>query len=182
MMKSDTAGHTGVAAWDTKRSAAWVLLVLSLPLAIVATALMYPALSHLADALLVFLNGPAEPSLFQDALVRMVFSSGVPTALVFGVLSLTRMGTWLVPNRLTVGLLLLFDVLFLAMGAYLLYMASLGNWPYQSREVRKLIEPWLTASLCAGLGMLAVSTIWRRTAWSGKRHAVNGARWLWREV
>ena len=177
-MNSDTTINSG----HVRHRPTWMLLVMALPIGIVLNFLSAWSFNQLSDVILALLTGQGELSRFQEGLVGMAVNLGIPTLLVFCLLRFTRLGVWLAPNRLTLGFTFLFDVSIVVMLVRRLYLLGAGQWNHLSTEAQGIIDAALIGCLIAGLALLALSTIWNRTDWSGKHHALRLGRWLWREV
>lgn len=176
MNSETTANRHDARHWPT-----WMLLAMALPMGIVLNFLSGWVFNQLSDVILALLAGQEELSRFQEGLVGMVVTLGMPTLLVFCLLKFTRLGVWLAPNPLALGVTILFDAAIVVMFVRRLYLLGMGQWAHLRLDAQGIIDAALIGCLIAGLALLALSTIWNRTDWSGKHHALRLGRWLWRE-
>lgn len=179
-MNSDTTIHSG----PVRHRPTWMLLAMALPMGIVLNFLSAWSFNRLYGVIPALLTGQEELSRFQEGLLGMAVNLGMPTLLVFCVLRFTRLGVWLAPNRLALGITVLFDAAIIAMGAHRLYKLALDQWSYLGGSARDIFDVALPGCLFVALALLALSTLWHRTetAWSAKRRVVTAGKWLWREV
>jgi len=179
-MNSDTTINSG----HVSHRPTWMLLAMALPMGIVLNFLSAWSFNRLSDVILALLTGQEELSRFQEGLVGMAVNLGLPTLLVFCLLKFTRLGIWLAPNRLALGVTFLFDAAIIAMGAHRLYKLGLDQWAHLGESARGILDVALPGCMFVGLALLALSTLWHRTEteWSAKRRVVNAGKWLWREV
>lgn len=160
----------------------WLLLAMALPLGIALNFLSGWAFNQLSAVILDSLKGWSEASRLQESAIEMAVNLGLPTLLVFCLLKQTRLGGWLAPNRLTLGSTLLFDAAIVVMCVRRLYLSGSGHWPYWHMDTQASIDATLLGCMIVGVASLALSTIARRTDWSGWSHALRFGQWLWREV
>jgi hypothetical protein len=177
-MNSDATIHSG----HVRHRPTWMLLAMALPMGIVLNFLSAWSFNRLSGVILALLTGQEELSRFQEGLVGMAVNLGLPTLLVFCLLKFTRLGVWIAPNRLVLGVTMLFDVAIVAMLFRRLYLYGLGQWEHLRLDAQGIIDAALIGCMISALTLLALSTIWNRTDWSGKHHALRLGRWLWREV
>lgn len=160
----------------------WMLLAIALPMGIVLNFLSGWSFNQLSDVIPAWLTGQEELSRFQEGLVGMAVNLGLPTLLVFCLLKFTRLGIWIAPNRLALGVTMLFDLAVAFFFVRRLYLLNVGQWAYLRMDAQVIIDAVLIGCMIAAFTLLALSTIWNRTDWSGKRHAFRLGRWLWREL
>jgi len=177
-MNSDTTINSG----HVRQLPTWTFLAMALPIGIVLNFLSAWSFNQLSDVILALLTGQGELSRFQEGLVGMAVNLGIPTLLVFCLLKFTRLGVWIAPNRLALGVTMLFDIAIVFMFVRRLYLLGMGQWAYLRLDAQGIIDAALIGCMIAALALLALSTIWNRTDWSGKHHALRFGRWLWREV
>ena len=162
----------------------WLLLVMALPLGITLNFISSWSFNQGSERLLVLWATQWESTRFQEALVGLTVCVVLTTLLVFCLLKFTRLGSWLAPNRLALGLVLLFDAVVVLMGVRRLYLVGLGEWDlsYLQSVIQNIVNAAVAECLIGGLTLLALSTLWNRMNWSGKQRAVRLTKWLWREV
>lgn len=177
-MTSDTTINSG----PVRHRPTWMLLAPALPMGVVLNFLSAWSFNRLFDVILALLTRQEELSRFQEGLVGMAVNLGMPTLLLFCLLKFTRLGIWLAPNPLALGVTLLFDVAIVVMLVRRLYLLGMGQWAHLRLEAQGIIDAALLGCMIAALVLLAMSTIWNRTDWSVKHHALRFCSWLWREV
>lgn len=177
-MKSNTAFSNG----SVSHRPTWMLLAIALPMGITLNFLSGWAFNQLSEGILALLDAQEVLSRFQEDLVGMAVNLGIPTGMVYCLLKFTRLGAWIAPNRLTLGVTLLFDLSIAFMFVRRVYLTSLGQWAHLRLDAQAIIDAALIGCMFAALALLALSTIWNRTDWSGKYRALRLGRWLWREL
>jgi hypothetical protein len=142
------------------RRPSWLLWAMALPAGVLANA-MAGGWNSLTDAMLMLAGWQHDPTLLQRYSAGVTSHLVVPSFLAFVLLRTTPLRTWLAPNRLAVGCLLLADALVLGITLRGLYRASMDSMPYlvQGSEPVQLL---LYASFGVGVASLLLSTIWHR--------------------
>lgn len=147
---------------DQKRKPApWLLLVMALPISVVAGSLIDER-ANLSNALLSLMGWLVEPTHLQRHIVRVLSHLVVPTLIVFALLRTTRLGAWLVPNRLVLVALAVADAVFAAVALYGLVMAANGGPYFLTGTASSAVGALLGITVSVGLGGLAASTLWHR--------------------
>jgi hypothetical protein len=116
---------------------------------------------RLSDAVFVLTGGIDNFELHRWT-SRMATHLVLPTLAVFLVLRLTRLGSWLAPNRLALGALLMADALILGYWVHGVALAAIGRHPYPSFSQSEVLNAVLIGSVSVGLVVLLASTLWHR--------------------
>lgn len=138
----------------------WMLLIIALPIGILIYGLS-GGWDRLSAAMIV-LTGGIDNFVLHRWTARMATHLLLPTLIVYLVLRLTRLGSWLAPNRLALGALLIADVLILGYWTHGIYFASMSENPYPSIDPDGMLNLLLTGSISTGLVVLLTSTVWFR--------------------
>lgn len=139
----------------------WMLLAIALPLGVLVNGLT-GGWDNLPGALLVLAGWEHEPNLWQRWVVKTLSNLAIPGLLAFCVLKFTRLGRWLVPNRLAIAAVLGADALLCAYAAWSLTIAGMGGMPFLTGVASSLMGGALACCFVVGLGSLALSTVWHR--------------------
>lgn len=144
-----------------RKPATWVLLVMALPISVVAGSLIDER-ANLSNALLGLMGWLAEPTYLQRQFVRVLSHLVVPTLIAFALLRSTRLGDWLVPNRLVLVALAVADGVFAVVALYGLAMAANGGPHFLTGTASSVVGILLGITVSVGLGGLLASTLWHR--------------------
>jgi hypothetical protein len=117
---------------------------------------------NLSNSLLVLMGWQVDPSALERYAVQLLAHVGLPTLAVFLVLRLTRLGGWLVPNRLALASLLAADAILSGLALRGLALTAMDERPFLYGLSSQVVTGALLASLIAGLGVLLLSTLWHR--------------------
>ena len=143
------------------KPATWVLLVMALPISVVAGSLIDER-ANLSNALLGLMGWLAEPTSLQRQIIRVLSHLVVPTLITFAVLRTTRLGSWLVPNRLALMALAAADGIFVIVALHGLVMAAHGGPHFLTGTASSAVGILLGIAVSVGLGGLLASTLWHR--------------------
>lgn len=143
------------------RRPAWMALVLALPFGVLVNTWI-GGWDSLPGALLMLMGWAHEPTLWQRWVVKTLCHIVVPWAVAYGVLRITRLSDWLVPNRLALAALIAADALFCGYAVWSLTMAWVGDQPYMRGAANRWMTGLVIGCLGVGLSSLAASTVWHR--------------------
>ncbi len=143
--------------------------------------LVMPNPDNLHQAVLALLGGLQDPSYLQRFAAGLTSKMLLPTLAVFALLWLTRLGSWLAPNRLAAGCLAGASFIIVLVAVLRLYLAANGKPAYLPGSVNDVLTPVVVSLLAVGLTALMASTIWHRLI-TDKARVKNAARVLLREL
>lgn len=143
------------------RRPAWIVLVLALPFGVLGNTWI-GGWESLPGALLTLMGWQHEPTLWQRWVVKTLCHFVVPWTMAYGVLRITRLGDWLVPNRLALAALIAADALFCGYAAWSLARAGIGDRPFLTGVASTWMAGLVMGCLGVGLSSLAASTVWHR--------------------
>lgn len=170
--------HLSIAANRARPN--WMLLAVALPVGMLLDRLT-GGWENLSESILILMGWLQSPTLLQRHTAGMVSHLVVPTLLTFIVLKATRLGSWLAPNRLALGCLLVADAVVVGLALRGLVLAAIDEPPFVSGALAVIATPVVVGSFTAGLGALLCSTIWHRMV-KNKDRAATWCKALLREV
>ena len=170
--------HLSLASDSSRPS--WMLLAIAWPVGILLDRLT-GGWENLPGSLLMLMGWQDTLTLLQRHTVGVTSHQVVPALLVFLLLKTTRLGAWLVLNRLALGCLLVADAVLVAVALRGFVLASMNESPFVSSALAAVATPVVVASLAAGFLALLGSTVWHRMV-KDKSLAVDRCKALLREV